>query len=65
MTEKLTCQHCNKGLVPMGNRRKSGAPTVDWDSRKYHKKCHKILSDRIIAKLVHDARTEVRLECEK
>lgn len=33
------CQYCFKSLVPIGDRRKNGAPHKDWDSRQYHKKC--------------------------
>ena len=30
---------CGKPLVKIGNTRKNGANHIDWNSRKYHKKC--------------------------
>ena len=36
---KCICRLCGKPLVKIGNARKNGANHIDWNSRKYHKKC--------------------------
>ena len=33
------CRECFKKLLPIGDRRSNGAAHVDWDDRRYHKKC--------------------------
>jgi hypothetical protein len=44
-----SCEYCNKKLVKIGYNRSNGKPHVDWNERKYHKKCLKIflLEDNI------------------
>jgi hypothetical protein len=39
--EKKKCAHCGKTLVPIGDKRKNGKCHIDWEKRKYHKKCLK------------------------
>lgn len=35
-----TCQHCQKALKTIGNKRKNGKKDLeDYPTRKYHKKC--------------------------
>ena len=41
--EKRKCMWCSKTLVSIGNARSNGACHSDWNSRKTHKKCWKIL----------------------
>ena len=36
---KCICRLCGKPHVKKGNARKNGANHIDWNSRKYHKKC--------------------------
>ena len=38
-----TCEFCGKSLVAIHSSRKNGKLGKDWDSRKYHKKCWKIM----------------------
>ena len=42
-TPKGKCLHCNRALVAVGTARSKGAKHDDWGTRKYHKKCWKIL----------------------
>ncbi len=38
------CKLCNKRLVPMGTKRSNGKIFLnDWNDRKYHKKCYKLI----------------------
>jgi hypothetical protein len=39
-----TCQHCEKPIVTIGNRRQNGRNMNDWDNRPYHKKCWSLLT---------------------
>jgi hypothetical protein len=39
------CAHCHRRLVPVGDGRLNGRAHGDWNSRRYHKKCWKILKD--------------------
>ena len=41
--KKYKCIYCDKALVSIGNKRVNGANHIDWSSRKYHKKCWKII----------------------
>lgn len=45
-TKKHKCVYCGKVLVKIGRKRVNGKNHDDWDDRKYHKKCFKIISDR-------------------
>ena len=38
------CEECKKRLVPIGHARKNGTDRPDWGSRKYHKKCYKLMN---------------------
>ena len=33
------CLHCNRAMVAIGNERANGGMTIEWETRKYHKKC--------------------------
>jgi hypothetical protein len=37
------CEFCNKPLVAIGSGRKNGKAHADWATRKYHKKCWKVV----------------------
>lgn len=37
------CLRCKRKLVPIGSARKNGANHKDWNTRKYHKGCYKII----------------------
>lgn len=42
--EKRFCRMCKKALKVIGNNRKNGANSLeDWNTRKYHKSCNKLL----------------------
>jgi hypothetical protein len=40
---KNICSYCKKVLQPIGNKRKNGKLHNDWNTRKLHKKCFKII----------------------
>ena len=40
MTDSL---YCGNRLVPIGSSRSNGNEHNDWNNRKLHKKCYKIL----------------------
>lgn len=37
------CKYCEKKLVPIGHTRSNGKNHKDWNSRKFHKCCFKII----------------------
>ena len=38
----MLCEACNKNIVIIGIGRKNGKDNfIDWNNRKYHKKCYK------------------------
>ena len=41
---KRRCLHCNGWLRSIGHDRKNGRGHADWEARKYHKKCIKIIN---------------------
>jgi hypothetical protein len=49
------CQHCNKSLKLIGMARINGSTGyLDWNDRKYHKKCFYILKNEMeIQQLIH------------
>ena len=61
------CEYCNGPLVKIGNARANGKNHIDWDSRRYHKRCFKIVQD---SKFDDDAnfsriqRTMAKVGCE-
>ena len=43
------CEYCNKPLRAMGNARKGGKILKnDWATRKYHSKCYKPATDKML-----------------
>ena len=49
------CEHCGKALRLIGTERKNGKMInntngKDWNTRKYHKKCYKVVMDRKMLK---------------
>lgn len=45
-TPKAKCLHCGRTLVPVGKSRVAGANHDDWTTRKYHKKCWKLIAPK-------------------
>lgn len=41
----MNCKKCNQSIVPIGNKRKNGTIQIDWNNRKYHKKCWKTIKE--------------------
>ena len=39
----MNCEYCNGPLVKIGKARANGKDHIDWESRRYHKKCFKEL----------------------
>ena len=39
----MNCEYCDRPLVKIGKARANGKDHIDWDSRRYHKKCFKEL----------------------
>ncbi len=55
MCEKQICLYCKKYLKSIGTQRKNGKISNnyshDWNSRKYHKKCLKMMEQEYRFKL--------------
>jgi len=44
----MNCEYCKKKIVVIGDRRKNGKSQIyDWNNRKYHKKCYKLIIKNI------------------
>ena len=54
--DKRYCEYCGKCLKAIGHNRKNGRGNYnDWESRKYHKKCYKSISEgRSFIYMCHD-----------
>ena len=39
----MNCEYCDGPLVKIGKARANGKDHIDWESRRYHKKCFKEL----------------------
>lgn len=44
------CEYCQKKIVAIGDSRKNGSKHKDWEKRKLHKTCWKLIHDCNLSK---------------
>ena len=61
----MNCEYCDRPLVKIGKARANGKDHIDWDSRRYHKKCFKELQTQRRILVFQEALERAMAQCKR